>query len=195
MTPHFYYDIILLILPNYSIYCTCTVANARNPFRLNVGFLINLPVGDSRDFFFDIAKVHLEANLDLLRLRGEAHITRTAQGLLVQVALNTNLLTECVRCLTDFQQPIEINFTELYAFNRNSITESELLLPDDAHINLAPLIREYGLLAIPSQPLCRPECKGLCPICGENQNETTCHHAEEMIDLRLTKLKQLIDKE
>jgi len=41
--------------------------------------------------------------------------------------------------------------------------------------------------------VCEPDCKGLCPNCGENLNETTCHHEEE-VDLRLNSLKELFKK-
>jgi uncharacterized protein len=170
------------------------VSQSINPLRLNVGFLINLSVGDSRDFIFDIPHIHLEPDLDLGDLGGTARITRTAQGLLVQARLSATLLTECVRCLTDFQQPLNVDFTELYAFSRNSVTDSDLVLPEDAHINLTPLIREYMLLEVPISPLCKPDCKGLCPVCGENLNETFCNHEDEAIDPRLAILKTLLEK-
>lgn len=170
------------------------MSQSSNPLRLNVGFLINLSVGDSRDFIFDIPHIHLVPDLDLGDLGGTARITRTAQGLLVQARLSATLLTECVRCLTDFQQPLNVDFTELYAFSRNSVTDSDLVLPEDAHINLAPLIREYMLLEVPISPLCKPDCKGLCPVCGENLNETVCNHEDEAIDPRLAILKTLLEK-
>ncbi len=163
--------------------------------RLNVGFLINQPVGSSREFNFDIPVLRLDADFDLHYLTGTAKLTRTAQGLLAQVKLQAILDTECVRCLTRAQQPLQTDFTELYAFSPNSATDSELLVPETAQINLAPLVREYMLLDIPISPLCRPDCKGLCPICGENQNETTCHHEDEATDPRLSVLKSLLDKD
>jgi uncharacterized protein len=49
-------------------------------------------------------------------------------------------------------------------------------MPDDAHIDLEPLIREYALLEVPINPLCKPDCKGLCITCGENRNEVDCGH-------------------
>ena len=168
---------------------------SNNPFRLNVGLLINQPVGSSRDFGFDILHLHLEQDIDLSNLSGLARFTRTAQGILAQVRLQATLRTECVRCLTYFQQPLNTDFTELYAFSRKSITESELLLPDDANINLKPLVRDYLLLDIPIKPLCSEDCKGLCPVCGENLNENLCNHELENIDPRLSILKSLLDKD
>lgn len=168
--------------------------HSSNPLRLNVGFIINLSVGDSRDFNFDLPILHLDTDFDLVDVSGSAHITRTAQGLLVQVKLSAMADCDCVRCLTSFSQSLKTEFTELYSFSRNSISDSGLILPEDAHIDLKPLIREYMLLEVPMSPLCRPDCKGLCPICGENLNETTCNHDDDNIDPRLAILKSLLDK-
>ncbi len=168
------------------------MSNPHSPLRLNVGFIIHQSIGYSREFPFDIDKIHLAPDLDLVNLTGVARITRTPQGLPVQVKMRANVISQCVRCLSEFKQPLEIDFTELYAFSRKSVTASDLLLPEDAHIDLTPLVREYMLVAIPISPLCRPDCKGLCPICGENQNITTCHHDSEDIDPRLSVLKELL---
>jgi uncharacterized protein len=162
---------------------------AKGPLRLNAGFIVGLPVGESRDFELDISHILLESDLILDNLLGSVRITRTAQGLLLHATMQATTPSQCVRCLSDFTLPLEIDFTELYAFTRNGVTESGLLLPYDAQIDLSPLVREYMLLAIPIQPLCSPDCKGLCPICGANQNEGICDHPEEEIDPRFSVLK------
>ncbi|HSF82468.1 MAG TPA: DUF177 domain-containing protein [Anaerolineales bacterium] len=157
--------------------------------------MINQPVGYSRDFVFDAPHIHLQPDLELNELNGIAHITRTAQGLLTQVKMQATLLSECGRCLSEFQQPLEIDFTELYAFSLNSVTDSNLRLPENGQINLAPLVREYMILEIPINSLCKPDCKGLCTICGENLNEVTCNHTNDVVDPRLAILKSLLDGE
>lgn len=162
---------------------------AKGPLRLNAGFIVGLPVGESRDFEVEISHIVLESDLILDDLKGNVRLTRTAQGLLLHAILNATTPGQCVRCLTDFTLPLQVDFTELYAFTRNGMSESGLLLPEDAQIDLSPLVREYMFLAMPIQPLCRPTCKGLCPICGANQNEDLCHHPEEEIDPRLSILK------
>lgn len=168
--------------------------NSRNLLRLNVGFLINQAVGSSRDFPLEIPNIRFDQDLELNNLSGTARVTRTAQGLLVQAKMHAEQPTECVRCLTEFVQGLGADFTELYAFNRKSITDSGLLLPEDGHIDLAPLVREYMLLDVPIKPLCSPDCKGLCPVCGENLNETQCGHLPESVDPRLEVLKSLLNK-
>ncbi|MGB9674200.1 MAG: YceD family protein [Anaerolineales bacterium] len=162
--------------------------------RINVGFIINLPVGESRDFQFDISKIHLDPDLDLTALNGSAHITRTAQGLLTHVIMDAMTPSVCVRCLSDFDLHLHIDFTELYAFSTNSLTEEGMLLPENAQIDLSSIIREYMLLDIPISPICKVDCKGLCPICGENQNEVTCHHDDVEMDPRLSILRSILDR-
>ncbi len=77
---------------------------------------------------------------------------------------------ECVRCLEKYQQPLHAEFDELYAFSIRTATDSGLILPDDGYIDLQPLVREYLLIEIPISPLCKVDCRGLCPICGANKN-------------------------
>ena len=166
---------------------------SRLALRLNVGFLIGSSVGTSRDFFFDLPKTFIEPDLYLNSLSGIARITRTAQGLLAQVKMNASLHTECARCLTELEQSLNINFTELYAFSSRSVSESGLIMPEDGHLNLAPLVREYVLLEIPINPICRPDCQGLCPECGEVLTDGHHHHEENSIDPRLALLKELLD--
>lgn len=147
--------------------------------QLNVGFIIHETIGYSRAIPLEAERYRLPPELELRHLQGTALVTRTAQGLLVQVRLKAETTAECVRCLTEFDQPLEIDFTELYAFTPASATESGLLVPDSGKINLAPLVREEMLLAIPISPVCRPDCQGLCPVCGENLNEVSQPHLHE----------------
>ncbi|OGO25577.1 MAG: hypothetical protein A2W33_05475 [Chloroflexi bacterium RBG_16_52_11] len=166
-----------------------------NNLRLNVGFFIGQNVGYSRDFLFESAHLTFDPDLYLSDFGGAARITRTAQGLLIQGKMNATILSECVRCLTNIELPLKIDFTELYAFSSQSVTDSGLLLPEDAHINLAPLVREYMLLEVPISPVCRADCRGLCPICGENLNDTTCEHNDQAVESRLSMLKTLLEQE
>lgn len=169
------------------------VADYQNPLRLNVGFIIHESIGYSRDFEFELPEFTLQDGLEIQDLTGVARVTRTPQGLLVQTRMNAEMPAECARCLTDFEQPLEIDFTELYAFTPDSLTDSGLLVPENGKIDLAPLVRDEFILAIPISPVCKPDCKGLCPVCGENLNENYHEHDELMGDPRLSELKKLLD--
>jgi uncharacterized protein len=153
------------------------VNQPRLPLRFNVGFLLNASIGTRRDIHFDFPSLQLANDLELSDFSGMARITRTPQGMLVQADFKGNVDAECVCCLAGFLQPIQIVFSELYAFKTNAITESGLILPEDSNLDLAPVVREYLLLEIPISPVCKPDCKGLCPVCGEDLNVRTCEHA------------------
>ncbi|MCU0484629.1 MAG: DUF177 domain-containing protein [Anaerolineales bacterium] len=170
------------------------MTDPRSPLWLNLGFIIHQQIGYFREFPLAFPRINLGSDLSLSDLDGTVRVSRTPQGLLVQVICQAFTPAECVRCLAEFPLKLDADFSELYAFNRRSVSESGLILPEDGKINLEPLLREYLLLSIPITPLCRPDCKGLCSECGENLNENTCQHIPENIDPRLETLKILLDK-
>jgi len=168
---------------------------SRQSLRLNVGFLIHQSVGSSRDFYFDLPSFSIEPDLNLKALQGSARITRTPQGLLIQADLQAIILSECVRCLTSTDLQLHTEFTELYAFSQRNTSESELILPEDGFIDLGPLAREYLVIEIPMNPLCRPDCLGICAMCGEPQGEQFHVHEVESGDPRLAVLKDLLNNQ
>jgi len=168
------------------------VTNPKKPLRLNVGFLMNAPIGYNRDFDFYFPK-YVDDDLIITELEGLAKVGRTPQGLIVQGNFSGKTRFECVRCLTDYEHALKWEFTELFAFKQENVTESNLLVPEDAHINLEPLVREFALLEFPIKPLCRLDCKGLCMECGQNLNENDCGHRQE-IDSPFSALKNLLEK-
>jgi uncharacterized protein len=155
------------------------MTNLHHPLRLNVGFLISAAIGTDHDFEFDFEKMRLGEELILCDFIGKAHFNRTPQGLLLQGNFRGGMDLECVRCLSNFSRTLEWEQTDLYAFNQRSVSESNLLVPEDGYIDLEPLLREYALLEVPISPICRPDCIGLCPVCGQNLNEADCGHRAE----------------
>ena len=149
---------------------------SRFPLRVNVGFTLNLQPGDSRDMDFQFAALTLAPELEMKDFKGVASFGRTRQGILLKGDFEAWIDQTCTRCLEVFPYPISTNIEELYAFDQRYMTESELVFPEDGHIDLAPLLREYLLMEIPIQPICSPACKGLCPVCGVNRNVENCQH-------------------
>ena len=169
------------------------MTNPRRPFRLNVGFLVHEEVGYKREFPFEFEQIQISEDLVLQNFEGLVTIGRTPQGLIVQGEFSAEARLECARCLIDFDRRLEWDFTELYAFNEKSVSESDLLVPEDQQIDLEPLIREYALLEVPINPICKPDCKGLCSICGENLNEIDCGHKNLSDESPFSALKDLLD--
>ena len=157
------------------------MTSSRFPLRINVGFLLNQPIGTNHDFSFELSVVQLSADFELTDFNGLAHISRTPQGLLVEADISGKIQQECVRCLEPFDQFLQVNYTELFGFRSRRNAETEFYIPQSGYIDLTPLTRDYMLLELPIKPICRTDCKGLCPYCGANLNETVCEHRAQVI--------------
>jgi len=166
----------------------------RQPLRLNVGFLLHQDIGFSRSFDFDGISVEVGNDLDVRNLRGSIRFTRTAQGLVGRGTLEAETSLECVRCLTAFDQTLEIRLDELFVYPPDRATDPLLAVPDTGILDLSSLTREYLILDLPLQPVCSTDCRGLCPECGNNRNEQSCQHARAEVDPRLEVLKDLLSR-
>ncbi len=168
------------------------MTNPRKPFRINVGFIIHEEVGFFAEFPFEFDKVRVGDDLELRDFSGLANVARTPQGLLVTGEFSGITTLECVRCLRTFDKRLQWNMTELYAFSEKSVSESGLMVPEDAHIDLEPVIRDYALLEIPINPIHDPNCKGLCPVCGQDLNERDCGHRPHEDQSPFSQLNKLL---
>ena len=171
------------------------MTNPRRPFRLNVGFIVHQEVGYKHEFPFEFDQIQISDDLDLRHFEGIATIGRTQQGLILQGKFNARTTVECVRCLNEFEQHVKFKITELYAFKNKAVSDTDLILPDDAQIDLQSLVREYALLDLPIKPLCKPNCKGLCSVCGEDLNQTDCGHGDLKEDSPFAALKDLLKED
>ena len=149
------------------------------PLRLNVGFLLSQSAGYGRQLDFQEEKLNLGEDLQVADFSGRVQLNRTPQGIVAKGVFNAELHTECARCLKPFATPVSIQLEDLFVFPPQNATDPLLVVGDDAHLNLEPLLREYILINQPTRPLCRPDCKGLCPICGNDLNDGECLHPEE----------------
>jgi uncharacterized protein len=118
--------------------------------------------------------------------------------------VKTTLELPCSRCLEAYQLPVDQTFDLRYHPHTEASVEEETEVEDedletsfyrDEQIDLNELLREQFYLALPMKPLCREDCKGLCPQCGTNLNTGTCDCSTEWHDPRLAALKQLKTRE
>ena len=107
---------------------------------------------------------------------------------------------ECSRCLEPFRMPLASDFDLRYVPRTENIGEGEREVEeddlttafyDDEQIDLAHLVMEQFHLALPMKPLCKDDCKGLCPECGTNLNAGACDCNRTWEDPRLAALKAL----
>lgn len=171
---------------------------APNHLRLNVGFLLKEGAGYSRDISFDNPSSFKIEEVTISHMQGSLRLSRTAQGVLAQGILEVAVEVECVRCLTLFDLPFAIEFSD--AFFPASSPEAQTaedavhLIDEGDFIDLAPIVREEAILSIPIQTLHSPDCKGLCPECGHDLNTGPCSCVTDNIDPRFAILRTLLDK-
>ncbi len=169
------------------------------PFVVNVTGLLADPVGTDRVYEVDAATIDLPDDLQLSApIHGRFRLTHESRGIFAHVELDTALAGECARCLRPTSTPVEIRFEEEYlptidlATGRPVAVDDEpeaLRLTDHHEVDLGPSIRDAISLAEPIAPLDRPDCPGLCPVCGLPLDEGIHDHPDEDIDPRLEALR------
>lgn len=162
--------------------------------QLNVGFIAQESIGYSRDFIFGLPTLSPLPDLELRNLEGKVQVSRTSEGLLFRGQFQAYTAAICSRCLCDFDQLLKTDFTELYTFASHATDDTELVYPENGQVEFGPVVWEYLLLETPINPVCRPDCKGLCSICGNDLNIEVCNHEPDTIDPRLSVLKGLLDE-
>lgn len=146
-------------------------------FRINVGFLLNQPVGTFREFDIQTQELDIDDDFHLDNFVGTVRLNRVQQGILVNMKCAGDTALDCVRCLTPFIGRLSTEFDELFALpNLRQNADADNFLPENGNIDLFPLIDEYMTMEIPIKPICSEDCKGLCQECGANLNIETCEH-------------------
>ncbi len=97
----------------------------------------------------------------------------------------------CDRCLKPPPRAFQKQFTHVLTPTLNDADNDDFILIEDMHFDLDALLREDVLLALPTKVLCRADCKGLCPMCGADRNETACG-CKKPVDPRLAVLQELL---
>ncbi len=140
----------------------------------------------------------------LLRTEGPAgghlFLHRHLTEVTVEGDVTASVWLQCSRCLEMFVTPVELHLSLTY-LPVESLTEehheikkdeAELGFYKDDELDITAVVQEQILLHLPMKPLCSPQCKGLCPICGTNLNQQMCNCTSEDIDPRWSALKKLL---
>lgn len=151
--------------------------------QFNVATLLHDPVGSVRHLVLDDEPAEVPDAGFAARTSGRVRLLRSQDGVLVHAELVVHPTLECARCLTAFAVTLPLTIDEEFRPVRNPVTgEAVPADPDDFridprhHLDLSEAVRQYEEAALPIQPLCRAQCAGLCPVCGQNLNERRCGH-------------------
>jgi uncharacterized protein len=120
-------------------------------------------------------------------------VSRTTTGYALRLRYDTELAGPCVRCLEPARIELSVDAREV---NQPATRDEELRSPyvnDDGELELRRWANDAMVLGLPSQPLCRPDCAGLCAVCGESLNDTDPedHRHGGGGDPRMSKLRDL----
>jgi uncharacterized protein len=144
-----------------------------------------------------------------------AHLRKVSGGVLLKGQFTSRVATACKRCLTDAVLALPVSFTlnlvpEALARGEDvldreeqeekdrspgenggsfGLEDADEELFDGKVIDLEPILREQVLLALPMNAVCREDCQGLCPQCGQNRNEKPCDCEAKFVDPRFAALK------
>ena len=111
-------------------------------------------------------------------------------GTVLELALDVLLEGPCFRCLEAAELPLSLRLRE-YEAARPEGDELRTEYLDDDRLDLSAWVHDAIALALPDKILCRPDCAGLCPVCGKDLNLEPHEHVEERSDPRWEKLREL----
>jgi uncharacterized protein len=166
----------------------------------NVTDLLRSVPGTFREYPLTAGTMRIDDDLAVAApIMGTVRLANTGRGIIARGHLTTALPETCSRCLVDTLAPVDVEFVEeaLPSIDLESGTpivhaddDPDILLLDDHHeLDLTGAVRDAISLAEPIVVLCRPDCRGLCLICGTDLNADPGHsHGEDDIDPRLEAL-------
>ncbi len=112
-------------------------------------------------------------------------VTGNARGL---------LHLHCSRCLVEFEETFERRLNETFYFDASVAEQREGYEVQGSVIDLEPMLRDAIVLDIPAKPLHKPDCRGLCPVCGVDLNSAEGEHRHEQSDPRWGPLRDLLER-
>jgi uncharacterized protein len=140
----------------------------------------------------DLIGVPLGAALAL-----DLRLESVMDGVLVSGVVTAPVSGECGRCLAAVSDELAIRIQELYVYPEASTDhddDDEVAQLEGDLLDLTPTLRDAVVLALPLNPLCQPDCKGLCATCGERLDELPDPHTHDTTDARWGALAGLLEQ-
>ena len=166
----------------------------------NVSGMIQEGIGATREY--DIEGAIEAPGGEPEPVRGHVRLLRTKSGVLVAAHLSLSEPEVCSRCLRPLMEEVIVDFEEEFQATVDVQTgrplavrpDQDAFVIDSNHIlDLTEAVRQYREASLEMQPLCRPDCKGLCPRCGRDLNEGDCNCDSGVIDSRLAGLAAFLE--
>jgi uncharacterized protein len=118
----------------------------------------------------------------------DLRLESVTEGVLVTGTVSAAITGQCGRCLDAISDGLVVDVCELFAYPDSTTDETteqdEIHRIDGELLDVEPVVRDAVVLGLPWTPLCRPDCAGLCPSCGQRLDELPAGHTHETIDPR-----------
>jgi len=125
-------------------------------------------------------------------LEVEVSYVYDGEGFTVSGSLTTSLVMNCTKCNAEFTQPFTVPFTERFMrISEEEAEELECYTFTGEVLSLDKMVQDLILLNAPMYGLCKPSCKGLCPTCGVNLNNSQCACSSAAGNSAFASLKEL----
>jgi DUF177 domain-containing protein len=128
------------------------------------------------------------------KVPAELTITRASTGSVFELCFHVRLHGPCFRCLEDAVLDLPISAREYQATSDEASDELRSPYVSDDKLDLSAWARDAVVLALPDKILCRPDCAGLCAVCGQNLNVHPHTHDDRPVDERWSALAELRDR-
>ncbi len=170
--------------------------------QYNVAQLLKEPIGSTRSY--QLEEVLSGAGRFADQVNGPVQLLRTHQGILTKAELEVDAVLTCGRCLVEYPLDITIRFEEEFFPIVDINTGAKLSIPGESegasidanhNLDLTEVLRQYAITDLPMKPLCRPDCLGLCHLCGANLNQKKCQCGRAEIDPRWRNLAELLQQQ
>ncbi|WP_159798608.1 YceD family protein [Puerhibacterium puerhi] len=122
------------------------------------------------------------------------------EGVLVTGVVRGTAVGECVRCLEPLREELTVRVQELFLYPERARAaedmgddEDEQYVLEEDLADLEPAVRDSVVTALPFQPLCRPDCPGLCSECGARLADDPDHH-HDVVDPRWSALQAMLEQ-
>jgi uncharacterized protein len=128
------------------------------------------------------------------KVPAELVVSRASSGTVFELRYRTRLHGPCYRCLADAVIDVDVSAREYQATSSEGVEELRTPYVEDDQLDSSAWARDALVLELPDKILCRPDCAGLCPVCGGDLNVDPHGHDDEELDSRWSALSELRDR-
>lgn len=127
----------------------------------------------------------------------DLRLESVSEGVLVTGTVRARVIGQCGRCLDRIVDELAVEVVELFAYAHSTTDQTteddEIRRVDGERVDVAPVVHEAIVLALPGTPVCRPGCAGLCAGCGRRLDDLPEGHSHDMMDPRWAGLRAFTD--